>query len=320
MTSPSPAYRAPIAGRNRILIPAGVPRIPGGIWLSAACRPAGLAAAWALGASTRYSVRLTSLPASSPPLPAIDWYAWARVWLPDVASPPARWVIGLPADRRRRRFHLLIPDQTGTPLAFAKFTTNPMSEQAVRARMLLDSRPPATFWTPRLLGQAQVGGWWFTIDEAMPNGFHRPAQLCPDVRRNMTEEIQDLLAGLATTPPGQTVIHGDFGPWNVRRTHDGTVVVLDWEEVSVGPRGADELWHELNSVLIARRYRRSPADSVRRALGDREPDEITTAASFWLVRLSRPEASEIESAEAPGRPQGRLLRLQRHTLEVLSQG
>jgi len=210
-----------------------------------ACSLPGLAAAWALQATTRLAVAPFSLKAIAPELPPVDWESWRKENIPWAASPD-RWVIGLPADPRRRRFHILLLDESHRQVGFAKFSTNPLAEFAVRVREHLNRSDPSTFWTPRLLAHGAVSGWHFTVDSAMPEGFHRPARLAPERRRAILDEIRGILRqGL-----GSDVVHGDFGPWNVRSIKGHPVIVLDWEDASPGSAGMDELWHAVNVGLM----------------------------------------------------------------------
>lgn len=69
----------------------------------------------------------------------------------------------------------------------------------------------------------------------------------------------DLTLGTADRPP---LVHGDFAPWNVRRLHDDSLVVVDWERCSTGPRPMVDLAHFVVSqaVLVGNR---SPEQAAR---------------------------------------------------------
>lgn len=282
--------------------------------MHAACRPTGLALAWFTGQTTRSSLLSALWPEEPSPLPDLDWEEWAERWV-DGASRPSRWIVGLPADRRRARFHLLVTDTSDRPIAFAKFTTNQERPHVVEARRALESSGPKSYWTPRLLGQGTIGGWSFTLDEPIPTGFHGPARLTADDRMTITREIQVALAPRLRPPAGEAGMHGDFGPWNVRRLADGRIAVLDWEEVTTGPKAADSLWHSVHVALLRRR--RSSAGSIVAATGASPPD-AAAAARFWLERLAGPQPDEVTHDVDLSRREARLLRLKRHTLERIA--
>ncbi len=252
-----------------------------------ACTFGGLAAAWLLQATTRWGLTALSKKAETPDLPRIDWELWREEHAPQ-AAPPDKWVVGLPGDRRRRRFHLLLPTPSGRQVGFAKFTVNPTSEFVVGVRKQLDVGSPQTFWTPRLLAHGTVGGWHFTVDSPMPIGFHKPARVDSLQRHMILEEIRELLRpGL-----GAEVVHGDFGPWNVRAVSGHPVIVLDWEEATVGPAGVDELWYALNAELI--RNRGATGRRVMTQLDQRTRGSVAGAAEFLVSQLEREEPAEIE--------------------------
>jgi hypothetical protein len=99
---------------------------------------------------------------------------------------------------------------------------------------------------------------------------------------------------LSDLDPAGIAVHGDFAPWNVRQFADGTVAVVDWEELSCGVPAADDLWF----VVAVGASRRSSASVVLRDLMQGSPytrAEVSSAAAFWLERLSGPEAAEINS-------------------------
>lgn len=305
-------YRAPLAGRGRILVPSRVPRIMGGVGMHGACSLPGLAAAWALQATTRLAVAPFSLKAIAPELPPVDWESWRKENIPWAASPD-RWVIGLPADPRRRRFHILLLDESHRQVGFAKFSTNPLAEFAVRVREHLDRSDPSTFWTPRLLAHGAVSGWHFTVDSAMPEGFHRPARLAPERRRAILDEIRGILRqGL-----GSDVVHGDFGPWNVRSIKGHPVIVLDWEEASPGSAGMDELWHAVNVGLMGSLD--VTGAEIAEHLDRVTLERVGETARELLARLSGPEPPEVRPGSVLSSAGQRLHDAQRRVLRELAQ-
>lgn len=292
-------------------MPSTVSRVRGGIAMHGACSTAGLAAAWLLQATTRWRVEPFSRRSIPPELPDVDWRRWKAEYAPSAAA-PNRWVVGTPGDKRRRRFHLLLLDDSNTPVGFAKFSTNPLSEFALGVRKRLDGQSPSTFMTPALLGFGSVGDWQFTVDEPIPLGFHRPARLSPASRRTILDEIRRY----TRSESGQDAVHGDFGPWNVRSIKGYPPIVLDWEEAMHGPAGADELWHALNVALL--HDRRSSASRVFSSLDPVSQENVVESAEFLGHRLNRPEPEEVLGT-VPLSPAGRLLlAAQRAILKELS--
>lgn len=219
------------------------------------------------------------------------------------------WVVNLPADRRRRRFNLLLLDRSRQPIAFAKFTANPPNPLALSVLDEFSNNPPADCWVPGLLAHGLVEDFSYVVTSAMPNLSHKPARLNWEVRHQLVRELQENLQHLVA--PRSVVVHGDFGPWNVRRLRDGRIAVVDWEEATEGMVGADELWH---SVCV-----HAPSDSVDRAralvraeLPFLSEAQIEAAAGFWLSRLGRPQPQEIDPTIAmPARLDAASVRLER---------
>lgn len=274
-------------------MPAGF-RARGGIWPGSSCTAPGLFADWLLGTTTRLGWGLTS-PAGDFSLPDLDWDEWGVRWLPVGASGPERWTIGVPRDLRRQRFHLFVPDARRRVIAFAKFTKNPHRELSLQVREILSATSFETFKTPEPLGQGLFADWHFTIDRALDPGLHRPARLSPSSRSGIVAEFQAALSELASS--GSVILHGDFGPWNVRLDSKGDILVLDWEDVATGPSAGDELWHALNTALIEGTTHSTAADRVRQQLGHHEAAEIIRAARYWQDRLSEPEPAEVDSTK-----------------------
>lgn len=308
------SYRVPLAGRGRLFMPAGF-RARGGIWPGSSCTAPGLIADWLLGTTTRLGLSLTS-PTAGFSLPDLDWDEWGSRWLPAGASGPELWTIGVPRDLRRQRFHLFVPDRRRRVLAFAKFTKNPHSELNIEVRQILTGTGFVTFKTPEPLAHGSFADWNFTIDRALDPGLHRPARLSPSKRSAIVAEIQAALSELAS--PGSVILHGDFGPWNVRLDSSGDTVVLDWEDVATGPTAGDELWHALNTVLIEGKTHSTAADRVRRQLGHHKAGAIADAARYWQDRLSGPEPAEVDSTTS-GMVLGGLAQGQRGVLTLLGQ-
>jgi len=67
-------------------------------------------------------------------------------------------------------------------------------------------------------------------------------------------EIWQNLQGSGTIRIKAVVLHGDFAPWNLKLSHDGEVVVLDWETgCNAGPAGWDWLHYLVQRSLLVER-------------------------------------------------------------------
>jgi hypothetical protein len=45
-------------------------------------------------------------------------------------------------------------------------------------------------------------------------------------------------------------MHGDLTPWNLRRTSEGVLFLLDWEEAGWGPPRADEVLYRATAAVL----------------------------------------------------------------------
>jgi phosphotransferase family enzyme len=167
------------------------------------------------------------------------------------------------------------------PVAFVKLerAADWPFDAAWRAHEASVSRPPSSFTVPAPLGRGNHGDWHFMILEAMPGEAHRPVKEF-DMARTV-RDVQSVLEHFpssAGTPSHWLPIHGDFAPWNLRRLAGGRIVLYDWDEVSWGPPGADEIYY---SAVAAALWGR-PTSSGQHA----------EAVDFWLRRISeRPTAA-----------------------------
>lgn len=255
-----------------------------------ACRAVAVAAHNFTGALAALSIKF--VPGRgvdwSPPTELGQLETVTRKLIASTDRTPSWWVVQVPSDRRRRRFNLLVLDKDRRPLSFIKLTTNPLNALAVRAQSIFSERPPTTFWAPSLLFSGRLEGWSYTALTPMPNVAHWPARLTPSGRHAIVEEFQQLIGHSADALP----IHGDFGPWNVRRMANSVLAVVDWEEMTFGPPAADELWHS-----VCRWAERRSANSIQAVLAELphySSGTIRGAARFWVDRLRRPEAEEVD--------------------------
>lgn len=229
--------------------------------------------------------------------PPID-QSLLRVWLPQASEALSNrvewWVAQLPMDSRRRRFNLLLVDSNRVPVGFAKFTRNRPNPMSLIALARFAEEPTRSFWSPALALADQLGDYSVVLTSSMPNRAHRPAVLSPDLRRTIVDEIHHRLDDLAA--PG-VAIHGDFAPWNVRSFSGGGIAVLDWEEITSGVVGADELWYAVCSRALAGgglelAWKQIVSDSPYGL------EVMSEAARFLINRLSQKEPEEIDSQNA----------------------
>ncbi len=128
---------------------------------------------------------------------------------------------------------------------------------------------------------------------AVLDGYHRPPSHPP--LDEIVGEVQSALSGLPRppdTPSHWVPMHGDFTPWNLRRTGNG-LSLIDWESVGWGPPLADQVLYRAASKAL--RLRRSTIGLN------------LEASTFWLERIER--AGNLRDS-----------RLRRGLLEVLEQG
>lgn len=288
----STLFRATWTSRGSVLIPLTVRAVRGGLWIYGSIRASGLLANRATGRLAAIGTRW--VPGTkvvwTPSIDNADFADWVAHTSDSLEKQIQAWVVQLPSDRRRRRFNLLLLDERHTPVAFAKFTSNPLNPIGLEAMARFARQPAETFWAPQLVTYGQLSGHSFVVTSPMPNRPHLPALLDAEGRRRILSEIQIRLADLASP---ETLVHGDFAPWNVRRLRGGSVAVVDWEEATRGEVAADELWY-LVTVNAARRG--NSARILKGILTESRYTrvEVSAAAEFWLRRLDRPEADEVD--------------------------
>ena len=152
----------------------------------------------------------------------------------------------------RSGFALLLL-RAGAPIAFVKLRVGDSAsmENEHHAVELVSRYGPRSFRVPRPLARGSSDGWHFLALEALAPGLHRPPRRPPiDV---ITGEIQAALATLERprgTPEDWRPMHGDFAPWNLRRTGSGELVLVDWEDAAWGPAGADEVFYQAAQAAL----------------------------------------------------------------------
>jgi hypothetical protein len=271
------------------------------VWIHGAVKKSALLAHTVTGWLAARDVRLVPGReiAWHPPISEGEFLPWIQMVEDRIGRSIHSWVVHLPADRRRRRFNLLFLNLAREPVAFAKVTANSPNPLAIRALAEFASSPPDRFWAPALLIEGRLADFSYVVTTPMPNVAHRPAELDIDARHGIVAEFQAKLRHLVHGP--LVLVHGDFGPWNVRRLLDGRVAVVDWEEATPGVPLADELWHSV-SVQPQRMGNDGATGQVYKELSHYSTHDVVVAAKFWLDRLARPQPEEIdESIPMPAR-------------------
>ena len=280
-----------------MLLPLELRSIPAGIWTYGSTGVVGQAANQLTGWLTSRAIHLV-------PGKNVEWHppidrTELEAWLNDVAgalqSRVVSWVVQLPADRRRRRFNLLLLDEQRIPVGFAKFTTNVSNQLAISVMSSFSEQSPYSFWAPAMVLNGRIGEYSFVVSTSMPNQRHRPAKLTPQQRHLIIHEVQERFAHLVSKP--SVVVHGDFAPWNVRELRDGRVALVDWEETTAGVLAADELWWTVCALAKSAHGRATAYEEVMAASGYSD-DDLAAAARFWLARLARSQPAEVDASVA----------------------
>jgi hypothetical protein len=301
-------------GRTVVLVPTGIRQIPGGLWAHSACRPGAVRFANAVGRLTGTSLRLLKIGTGSwePPVDRDAWDGFLDSSAVTVGAEVKNVVVFPASDPHRRRFALLLLDIDDVPIGFVKWTRNPPSPLGLEAERRLSAEPPRNFMIPRLLEHGTVADWAYTINEMLPPGPHRPADLATGERRVITEEIHRRLAGIAEGD--EVMSHGDFAPWNVRRLASGSIAVIDWEDVRPAPAAADELWHVVTSTLAVGGSSEEAVARVRGELRHFDDAALGRAARF-LQRREGEQPPEVDHAVERSR---RLIRFEASISAALS--
>lgn len=288
--------------------------------MHSACRPLPVLAANFIGELSRVSVRLVPGIAAELqlPIPAGSWKRFIHSLEETAHSVISDMIVMRPSDRRRARLMFLALDSRRIPLLFVKLTRNPPNSLADQMLKKLDQLE-ASFWYPRARGSGTLEDdagvkWWYSIDEPMPQGPHWPARLSPAYRRHVAATISQL----AEPPePNLFAIHGDLAPWNVRQIGGGRRAIIDWENATWAPAGADEMWHAVTHSLIGGTSSERVARNAERALRRfYSRSEISAAAAFWIKERSVDEPAEVVQDIARSR---RLMAFERRLGSVLTQ-
>lgn len=288
--------------------------MPEGLWLHAACRPVAVAANNLVGQFARSSLRLV------PGRPAPLALPFGQDVLNEIRSRVEGWRANhdvatmSPADARRARAMLMPLDPEGHPTAFVKVTQDPPNTLTVAMLDGLARRDPG-FLFPRVREVLQVGDWWITLEDPLPQVPHRPARPGP-------AELHSVVSGIHELVPHERgdlrPAHGDLGPWNVREFVGVGLAILDWEYATWAPVATDEVWH---SITLRLATGRRPGESVGVEARDElrafySEAQLRDAAEFLANRWEDGEPVEIRETTPKSKP---LLKSERRLARALDQ-
>ena len=209
------------------------------------------AATWLLGPRALPGKRH----ALDPPLAGHVWAELLTVWRKDISAFDEIAVYLRPQAQRPGFGVLLL--RRGASLAFIKVARAESKELAAEYDAIRRVRAfsPASFSTPTALLLSDLETCSYLALAPMEARRHCVVRHPP--LAEITSEITAALAGLAkpaAAPPSWLPMHGDFAPWNLRKSGKH-LVLYDWEKVGWGPRGADTAWYALTSAAIGRPVR-----------------------------------------------------------------
>jgi len=247
-----------------------------GLALYAPCRPRGILlqkAAWLSVAAFGPWV----LPGRSVPFHPPDQEAWlglVKQWNHQL-GPIDGWAIIERRQASRSGLAALLL-RKDTPVAFVRVIPgfDPARDLEVESLRLMGETRPSAFWVPRIIGSGSVGNWGFVALTPLAPAIHKPPKDPP--LRAIISEIQVGLAALFRPdgiPSSWQPMHGDFTPWNLRQTADGSLALLDWETTGWGPPEADLTLYRASEAALGWRSDVSDGDA--------------SAASFWRSRLNK---------------------------------
>lgn len=158
----------------------------------------------------------------------------------------------------------------GLPRGFVK--VRPAWDAGPEQRATGRLREAETFTAPTVVGLHSAGGWTSLGFTALPGRIHSPRVSAPI--QAISEEVSDLVQLDSPCPPGWRPMHGDMGPWNLRRMPGIGPVLFDWEDVGPAPPNADVVFYFAAAKAVG--------------LPVREDVDLNEAAvAFWRDRISQ---------------------------------
>jgi Ser/Thr protein kinase RdoA (MazF antagonist) len=205
-------------------------------------------------------------------------------------------------------------DLEGRPIAFVKVTQDPPNPLTAAMFDGLSRSEPG-FLFPRIREVLQVGEWWVTLEDPLPQVPHKPARPGPKELHSVVSRIHRLVP---QEHGDLRPAHGDLGPWNVRECVGVGLAILDWEYAAWAPVATDEVWHAITLRLAtSRRSGESVGDEARDELrGFYSDAQLSAAAEFLANRWDEGEPVEIREATPKSKT---LLRSERRLARALGQ-
>lgn len=233
--------------------------------------------------------RVLSGSASSwaPPIQVDEWHALLGRWRRSVSDFDSFAVSFRGGADGGIRVLLLLG---GEPRAVAKIHSaqSQRSDREELALTLMTASRPRTFGVPRIVASGREGEWRYLLLRPLPARIHRVADSPPLAR--IAAEIHTGLSALPRpddVPRHWNPMHGELTPWTLRQTADGSLVVLDWEEMAWAPPGADEVLYRAADAAITGRH---PG-----------PIHVREAVEFWRRRAPDSAALARRGPDFPGR-------------------
>lgn len=181
----------------------------------------------------------------------------------------------------------LVLVRDGRAIGFVRVTTS--SERARRefdVMLGVHSASPQTFKIARPMSWGSQGDWGWLATESVPNyplaAVRRATDRVPVVRE-IGSILNTVLHRSTDTPQHWVGSHGDLAPWNLRFEQRRVVRVIDWEDASFAPPGADALYAAVTAALTF---------SDRVELAKVPPETITWVRSMIEARRSLDESPE----------------------------
>lgn len=163
----------------------------------------------------------------------------------------------------------------GTGVGFVKLRPQESFEREVEVLGALAGSQ--TFRVPEVRGLEAVGGGWVVLGlTAVGTGRMSPRLSKPP--HEIAAEVSRRLAKVQFTGGDArshwAPMHGDMGPWNLRRDRHGGTVLYDWEHVALAPPGADLVFH-------------SAACRAMHIGGSADVTGLDEAQEYWLTEIPR---------------------------------
>lgn len=275
--------RPRISTRNVLITAGSRASARSGISLFTRSKPAAVALQWA-----QYYAAAVLGPRAIPG-ERVEWEppGGAARWQELIASLPAFDDLALyerPQASRTGLAAVLL--RQGDPVGFLKLREDPGElDREHRAMAAFAEGLPQTFRVPRILDRGETAGWHWMMIEAMPS---RPASSArgvelPRLVAEVQSHLEPVLPRALDVPEHWRPMHGDLTPWNLRRCGPGLPWLIDWEDASWAPPGADLVYYAATSDVVLGSS--TPADPGR-----------SEAAEFWLERLAGRSGDDHDAA------------------------